>query len=758
MNPASPVFNNGPLPAVKSDAAHDSSDMPARTTRSPALSASPVEFHPMAHHNRSMNGAPVFIPQQSTTFIPAMSRPPAQANFMMPHPFAVGAGPPNSHAHPPPHFMPQFLMAAQHGPAGPQFIPVPAGSYPMAYLPPPHFPAPTPSSGGNAPAPYGQPNFAPYMPVPVPVTNPTFSSFNMTNIYPFNISFGELSHAELNMAVRSLHNKQPYISVYNALNERKKGKRSVLLTIGGDEENLPNTVGFVPRTFTILNNPRMRTIRIPAPPESAEITTGSDIEISTGKSQRPSRSNSVSSGRGSSSKANGNSWAGLFRGTERLAIDTDDKQQGSNQSSLDQEELVSPQSADSGPSATEHGFVTALNSPLSWQSSVSKPKNALDAFVQSYNVSAEDGSDVLLVYRGLVNRGNMCFMNAILQPLLHCGPFYEFLNKLSQSVPLDFHNNRPLIDALIMFIKEFLLDDGSLTDDERRGTPFTESFIPEYVYDALNADERFKSTKGRQQDAEEFLGFLLDGVHEELIKDTTSMTTNDSASDEWIEIGAKSRPAITRSIEFKESPITKLFGGTMRSTLRSPGQKDSINIEPFHSLQLDLSHDDVASVQDAIVHISHAETIDDYGPQHQQATKQILIDHLPPVIILHLKRFIFVDGRTQKLAKPIDYSLDLEIPPEVMASAKRVGSVPAIRYKLFGVVYHHGKSATDGHYTCDIRRSNGEWLRIDDTVINKISAEQLLEKSTSRTAYLLFYIRDNSAPALQESVNGFAAN
>ena len=43
-------------------------------------------------------------------------------------------------------------------------------------------------------------------------------------------------------------------------------------------------------------------------------------------------------------------------------------------------------------------------------------------------------------------------------------------------------------------------------------------FFAEYVYDALLAEQRFLSVKGQQEDAEEFLCFLLDGLHEEFIK------------------------------------------------------------------------------------------------------------------------------------------------------------------------------------------------------------------------------------------------
>jgi ubiquitin carboxyl-terminal hydrolase 10 len=70
------------------------------------------------------------------------------------------------------------------------------------------------------------------------------------------------------------------------------------------------------------------------------------------------------------------------------------------------------------------------------------------------------------------------------------------------------------------------------------------------------------------------------------------------------------------------------------------------------------------------------------------------------------------------------------------------------------VIYHHGKSATGGHYTIDIlRQEQSEWLRIDDTQIDVVpesdvavlSPEKCLDKDKS--AYLLFYHRVPDAPA-----------
>jgi hypothetical protein len=46
----------------------------------------------------------------------------------------------------------------------------------------------------------------------------------------------------------------------------------------------------------------------------------------------------------------------------------------------------------------------------------------------------------------------------------------------------------------------------------------SEAFSPDYIYDIIRHKYQkiLQSQKGRQEDAEEFLGYLLDGLHEEL--------------------------------------------------------------------------------------------------------------------------------------------------------------------------------------------------------------------------------------------------
>ena len=60
------------------------------------------------------------------------------------------------------------------------------------------------------------------------------------------------------------------------------------------------------------------------------------------------------------------------------------------------------------------------------------------------------------------------------------------------------------------------------------------------------------------------------------------------------------------------------------------------------------------------------------------------------------------------------------------------------------VVYHHGNTATGGHYTCDVYHpSSGGWLHTDDGNLKLVTEDQVIFKSQSgnKVAYLLFYVR-----------------
>ncbi|KAF0314057.1 Ubiquitin carboxyl-terminal hydrolase 8 [Amphibalanus amphitrite] len=113
--------------------------------------------------------------------------------------------------------------------------------------------------------------------------------------------------------------------------------------------------------------------------------------------------------------------------------------------------------------------------------------------------------------------------------------------------------------------------------------------------------------------------------------------------------------------------------------------------------------------------------------------KKLDLWRLPPVVILHLKRFSFAGSTARKAHAQVSFPLrDLDL------SQLAIGPHPdshSLVYDLYGVVEHHG-SQHSGHYTAYcFNQPAASWLFIDDTVVKESSAASVRDA----TAYLLCY-------------------
>ncbi|KAF8495378.1 hypothetical protein JB92DRAFT_2993080 [Gautieria morchelliformis] len=386
--------------------------------------------------------------------------------------------------------------------------------------------------------------------------------------------------------------------------------------------------------------------------------------------------------------------------------------------------------------------------------------------------------------RGIVNLGNMCFANTVLQVLVYCPPFnslFTELDKHMHSLSVMGKDPKggmgiPLVKATVTFLKEFrvlppLPHSKKIHKEEDEEDKGRDSLVPSYIYDALKETKRFDSMRGGQQeDAEEFLGFYLDTLEEELlslIKNFSPASISTSVSvgapiedhvdhekpaDGWVEVGKKNKTVITRTHNTAETPISRIFGGKFRTALKVPGARESAMVDPWSRLQLDIQPGHVRTIEDALRNIATPGTVhvtSSSRPGNQvDASQQTLIEALPPILVLHLKRFLYdtTVNDVVKLNKEIAFGTELDFPKEILAPARR--SRP-VKYKLFGVLNHHGGSATGGHYTLDVLhpdpcdKGREGWIRIDDEFVQNIRAEDLPVRDVGddRSAYLLFYRR-----------------
>ncbi|KZV79125.1 cysteine proteinase [Exidia glandulosa HHB12029] len=455
------------------------------------------------------------------------------------------------------------------------------------------------------------------------------------------------------------------------------------------------------------------------------------------------------------------------------------------------------------PTSSVVGVSIPADAPRSSLANASPAKRAAtQAIVQLLSAPAPPvAASSTILPRGLINGGNLCFANAILQALVYCPPFHRLfaeLGRLSASAAFQTTTQQnklrgtvgarlgatptPLVDATINFLDEFAprsTPAATPSDPSRSRSPTgsaagadSDAFIPTYIYDALKQKKRFDSMRrGHQEDAEEFLGFYLDTLEEELLallnelspaassskpppgpvkSEVVEETASDEAEDGWTEVGKRNRAVVVTNIKTTESPISRVFGGKFRSILRQPGTgRDSVTLQDWNRLQLDIQPPHVLSITDALRNLVAAEPVQVDG---KDATKQVQLDTLPRVLVLHLKRFAYDatlpgGGGVVKNGKRIAFEPVLELGNELMVPARRASNPTHIpKYKLSAVVYHHGQSATGGHYTLDVLhpaagQATVPWVRLDDDIVTRVRAEDVFgqDGADDKVAYLLFY-------------------
>uniref|UniRef100_A0A3Q1EI65 Ubiquitin carboxyl-terminal hydrolase n=1 Tax=Acanthochromis polyacanthus TaxID=80966 RepID=A0A3Q1EI65_9TELE len=217
------------------------------------------------------------------------------------------------------------------------------------------------------------------------------------------------------------------------------------------------------------------------------------------------------------------------------------------------------------------------NSSVSISSTVTNGDSSCsyNSYSSSYNYRESQSQPGLC---GLSNLGNTCFMNSALQCLSNASPLTEYF--LNDQYEAEINRDNPLgmrgeiAEAYADLVKQMWLSRSS------------------YV-----APRTFKTQVGRfapqfsgyqQQDSQELLAFLLDGLHEDLnrVKKKPYLALRDAEGrpDEIV-----AREAWTNHRLRNDSIIVDIFHGLFKSTLVCPEcSKVSVTFDPFCYLTLPL--------------------------------------------------------------------------------------------------------------------------------------------------------------------------
>nr|CAD97662.1 hypothetical protein [Homo sapiens] len=329
---------------------------------------------------------------------------------------------------------------------------------------------------------------------------------------------------------------------------------------------------------------------------------------------------------------------------------------------------------------------------------------------------------------GLRNLGNTCYMNSILQCLCNAPHLADYFNRNCYQ---DDINRSNLLGHKGEVAEEFGIIMKALWTGQYR-----------YI-----SPKDFKITIGKindqfagysQQDSQELLLFLMDGLHEDLNKADNRKRYKEENNDHLDDFKAAEH-AWQKHKQLNESIIVALFQGQFKSTVQClTCHKKSRAFEAFMYLSLPLASTSKCTLQDCLRLFSKEEKLTDnnrfycsHCRARRDSLKKIEIWKLPPVLLVHLKRFSY-DGRwKQKLQTSVDFPLEnLDLSQYVIGPKNNLK-----KYNLFSVSNHYG-GLDGGHYTAYCKNAARQrWFKFDDHEVSDISVSSV----KSSAAYILFY-------------------
>lgn len=290
-----------------------------------------------------------------------------------------------------------------------------------------------------------------------------------------------------------------------------------------------------------------------------------------------------------------------------------------------------------------------------------------------------------------------------------------------------------------------------------------------------------------QQDAHEYLGFILNSLH-------SANTAEDDDSQ-----GNITQPKDAAAKDCT-CVIHQTFGGLLKSTVTCSTCKNTTTaLDPFMDLSLDIRNTPTTvkkklklingtSTTKEILPMDLTECLDRFtstetlsaegGNYHcttcgsaQEAKKKLSLVRLPPVIPIHLKRFRHEKtlATSSKIETEIHFPLTLDLSPYSTSSSSKSkadaamanGASSAVNnsdakpngkasgvdgedeedwvppdpvYELSSIVVHKGK-IDNGHYV-SYSRQGEDWFRFDDSMVVQVDEKEAMGVE----AYMLFYV------------------
>ena len=342
---------------------------------------------------------------------------------------------------------------------------------------------------------------------------------------------------------------------------------------------------------------------------------------------------------------------------------------------------------------------------------------------------------------GLSNEGNTCYINSILQCLLHS---YEFTYFLSQ------HNNwkdkikkNTPFDTLILLelhnLFKLVWKNGHFNNDVRnKRISNTQSIQPikflDIFYKCAFKKGMVEFADLRQNDTSEFLSFIIQSCHNSLSRNINfSIVKQNNKLTNIDELALKTYETFKNMHSNDWSEILPIFYG-MEVTKVESLESDYINYTPmpFFNLTLEVVNND--TLYKCLDSYTSCEELNndnklfiDKNNRHELIKRSINFWNLPSVLIITLKRF---NNNNQKINKYIDIPHILNMNKYIIGYNTKNDTC----FELYAICNHMG-GTRGGHYTANIKHANDIWFNCNDTHIHQIDNKNVI----TPYAYCLFY-------------------
>ncbi|KAL5558255.1 hypothetical protein UlMin_034466 [Ulmus minor] len=343
--------------------------------------------------------------------------------------------------------------------------------------------------------------------------------------------------------------------------------------------------------------------------------------------------------------------------------------------------------------------------------------------------------------RGLNNLGNTCFMNSVLQALLHAPPLKNYFLT-------DQHNRescrKRLVDRLCLPCDVDGIFSAVFSGDRSPYSP------AQFLYSWWQHSANLASYE--QQDAHEFFISVLDGIHEK--EDKTKNKNKDSGDCQCI--AHKAFSGLLRS------DVTCMTCG-FTSTTYDPCVDISLNLDSSN-FSMNVANkaakpsesSPTSTLLGCLDFFTRPEKLGsdqklycEKCQERRDSSKQLSIRRLPLVLCLHIKRFehSIIRKMSRKIDSYLHFPFSLDMTPYLSSSIvrNRFGnrifacegdeSDVSTEFEIFALVTHSG-SLESGHYVSYLRLRN-QWYKCDDAWVTEV------DEGIVRAAqcYMIFYVQ-----------------